>query len=119
MRTLLIIRDFYLMFNIYIGWDSREDIAYQVCEHSILRRSSNTSVTPLKQSVLRDSKLYWRGRDKLASTEFTFTRFLVPYMNNYTGWAVFCDCDMVWLTDASELFKDLDDSKAAYVVKHD
>ena len=119
MRTLLIIRDFYLMFNIYIGWDSREDIAYQVCEHSILRRSSNTSVTPLKQSVLRDSKLYWRERDKLASTEFTFTRFLVPYMNNYTGWAVFCDCDMVWLTDASELFKDLDDSKAAYVVKHD
>ena len=109
------------MNNIYVGWDSREDIAYQVCEHSILRRTRRDSVIvqPLKQNELRDEKLYWRDVDKLASTEFTFTRFLVPHLNEYKGWAVFCDCDMVWLCDAWDLFKDKDDNKAVYVVKHD
>jgi lipopolysaccharide biosynthesis glycosyltransferase len=109
------------MNNIYVGWDSREDIAYQVCEHSILRRTYRgfTNVAPLKQNELRDRKLYWRETDKLSSTEFTFTRFLVPHLNQYKGWAVFCDCDMVWLTDASDLFLNKDPSKAVYVVKHD
>ena len=41
------------MNNIYVGWDSREDIAYQVCEHSILNRSKTTEVIPLKQKHLR------------------------------------------------------------------
>jgi hypothetical protein len=45
--------------NIYVGWDSREDIAYQVCEHSIRRRTNQNSVnvSPLKQSELREQKL--------------------------------------------------------------
>ena len=90
------------MNNIYVGWDSREDIAYQVCEHSILRRTYRefVNVVPLKQNELREQKLYWREVDKLASTEFTFTRFLIPHLNNYKGLAVFCDSDMVFLTDA-------------------
>ena len=107
--------------NIYIGWDSREDIAFQVCEHSIRRRSSeyDATVIPLKQQELRDRKLYWRDVDKLSSTEFTITRFLVPYLNDYDGWAVFGDCDMVWRVNPSELFKLRDDSKAIMVVKHE
>ena len=106
--------------NIYVGWDSREDIAYQVCEHSILRRTrSDIRVQPLKQSVLREQGLYTRDVDRLASTEFTFTRFLVPHLNSYTGWAVFCDSDMVFLMDANELFRNLDDTKAVYCVQHD
>ena len=70
--------------NIYIGWDSREDIAYQVAEHSILRRSKNSDirVKPLKQTELREQQVYWRDVDKLGSTEFTITRFLVPHLNN-------------------------------------
>tara|TARA_R110000868_G_scaffold39928_1_gene138552 strand:+ start:220 stop:903 length:684 start_codon:yes stop_codon:yes gene_type:complete len=109
------------MNNIYVGWDSREDIAYQVCEHSIHRRTAADSIKvyPLKQNLLRQQAVYWREIDKLASTEFTFTRFLVPHLNNYTGWAAFCDSDMVFLTDAATLFEGLDDSKAVYVVKHD
>jgi len=111
------------MNNIYVGWDSREDIAYQVCEHSILRRTYKefVNVIPLKQNELREQKLYTREIDKLASTEFTFTRFLVPYLNNYKGLAVFCDCDMVWLDDAYHVFSNgfKDDSKAVWVVKHD
>ena len=111
------------MNNIYVGWDSREDIAYQVCEHSILRRTYKefVNVIPLKQNDLREQKVYWREIDKLASTEFTFTRFLIPYLNNYKGLAVFCDSDMVFLTDAYHLFNNgfKDDSKAVWVVKHD
>ena len=111
------------MNNIYVGWDSREDIAYQVCEHSILRRTYKefVNVIPLKQNDLREQKLYWREVDKLASTEFTFTRFLIPHLNNYKGLAVFCDSDMVFLTDAHHLFNNgfRDESKAVWVVKHD
>jgi len=57
--------------------------------------------------------------DKLASTEFTFTRFLVPHLNSFSGWAVFCDSDMVFLTDAVGLFDNLDNTKAVYCVQHD
>jgi hypothetical protein len=91
--------------NIYVGWDSREDIAYQVCEHSIYKRTYRefTQVVPLKQHELREQNIYTRDVDKLASTEFTFTRFLVPYLNDYQGWAIFCDCDMVFLVDADEI----------------
>lgn len=107
--------------NIYVGWDSREDIAYQVCEHSILRRTDRNAVhvMPLKQGDLRERKLYWREVDKLGSTEFTITRFLVPHLNGYQDWAVFCDCDMVWRVNPREIFELVDDRYAVMVVKHE
>ena len=66
--------------KVFVGYDTREDIAYQVCEHSIWQHNKGTEVIPLKQKELRDKMLYWRGEDKLASTEFTFTRFLINYL---------------------------------------
>ena len=89
--------------KIYVGWDSREDIAYQVCEHSIKRRDSEAEVIPLKQNEMRAQGIYTREKDKLASTEFTFTRFFVPYLNDYKRWAVFCDCDFVCRVPSREL----------------
>jgi len=68
--------------KIYVGWDPREDIAYQVCEHSIKRRDADAEVIPLKQNVMREQGVYTRELDKLATTEFTFTRFFVPYLSN-------------------------------------
>ena len=106
------------MNKVYVGWDSREDIAYQVCEHSILNRSKTTEVIPLKQKHLRDSGIYTREIDKLGSTEFTFTRFLIPFLENYNGWAIFCDCDMVFLVDAQEIFDQADDKYAVMCVQH-
>ena len=106
------------MNKVYVGWDSREDIAYQVCEHSILNRSKTTEVIPLKQKHLRDSGIYTREIDKLGSTEFTFTRFLIPFLENYNGWAIFCDCDMVFLIDAQEIFDQADDKYAVMCVQH-
>jgi len=105
--------------NIFIGWDSREDIAYQVCKHSIERRTKKANVHALKQNKLRQEELYWREPDELASTEFTFTRFLIPEIMEYNGWALFMDCDMLVTTDIKELFDQRDDQYAVMCVKHD
>ena len=98
--------------KIFIGYDSREDIAYQVAKHSILKTASDPSkieITPLKLSELREKKLYWRDEDKLGSTEFTFSRFLIPELCNYQGWALFIDCDFLFKQDVSKLFEKIKD----------
>ena len=105
--------------KVFVGYDTREDIAYQVCEHSIWQHNKDIEVVPLKQQELRDNKLYWRGEDKLASTEFTFTRFLIPHLMNYEGWALFCDSDIVFLEDVDNLFALRDDKYAVMCVHHD
>ena len=106
-------------FNIYIGYDTREDIAYQVSKFSALQQSKNVSVLPLKLDDLKEKGLYWRGEDKLGSTEFTFSRFLVPELNDYKGWALFCDCDIIFLDDINNLFNLRDDKYAVMCVQHD
>ena len=105
--------------KIFVGWDSREDIAYQVCKHSIVSKQSAAEVIPLKQPELREQGVYWRDVDKLASTEFTFTRFLIPELTNFNGWALFMDCDMILTTDIKELFDQADDRYAVMCVQHD
>ena len=106
--------------NIYIGYDSKEDIAYRVCKYSILKRTNtNLKVTSLKLYELVTNKMYFREIDPLASTEFTYSRFLVPALNKYKGWAIFCDCDFIFFEDISKILESLDVSKAVYCVKHD
>ena len=105
--------------KVFVGYDPREDIAYQVCKHSILTKQPNAEVRPLVQKELRDAGWYTRPVDKLASTEFTFTRFLVPELCNFEGWALFMDCDMILTTDIAELFAQADDQYAVMCVQHD
>ena len=105
--------------KVFVGYDSREDIAYQVCKYSILTKNSNVEVEPLIQKNLRKAKIYNRPVDALASTEFTFTRFLVPQLMNFKGWALFCDCDFIFLNDIKELFDQADDRYAVMCAKHD
>ena len=105
--------------KVFIGYDSREDIAYKVCKNSILKRTERIEVYPLIQSDLRTKGLYSRGVDVLASTEFTFTRFLVPELVGFSGWALFMDCDMILQADIAELFAQVDDKYAVMCVKHD
>ena len=108
------------MQNIFIGYDSREKIASDVCEHSIKKRTSEKiKINLLKLEDLQKRNLYNRPTDKLSSTEFTFSRFLIPYLMNYKGWAVFCDCDFLWLEDISKLFSLKDDNFAVMCCKHD
>ena len=104
----------------FIGYDSKEDIAYRVCKQSLVNKSTiDIKVIALKQYELRSRDLYYRSSDPLASTEFTYTRFLVPALTGFKGWAVFCDCDLLFLKDVKSLFENLSDDKAIYCVKHD
>ncbi|HEY8592006.1 MAG TPA: hypothetical protein VIL42_03970 [Sphingomicrobium sp.] len=108
------------MAKIFVGYDSREDVAWQVCRHSLLRHSgSDVEVLALRQQALRDLGLYTRPVDQAASTEFSLTRFLTPFIAANDEWAVFCDCDFLFTDDVRKVFQGLDDSKAVYVVKHD
>lgn len=107
------------MRKVFIGWDTREDIAYQVAEHSIISRSNNIDIVPLVQKDLRSVGLYTRPIDPLSSTEFTFTRFLIPAIMNYKGWALFMDCDIIFLEDINNLFDLADDKYAVMCAKHE
>lgn len=104
--------------KVFVGYDPREDIAYQVCEYSILKHRPDVEIIPLKQTTLREQGIYTRPVDPLSSTEFTFTRFLVPQLTNYSGWAVFVDCDFLFLHDINELFAQACNNCAVMVVKH-
>ncbi len=106
--------------RVFVGWDSREDIAYQVCRHSLLRHASiPVEVIPLRQAELRARGLYSRDADPLAATEFTYSRFLVPHLAGYDGWALYCDCDFLWLADVAALFALADPRLGALCVQHD
>jgi hypothetical protein len=105
--------------KVFVGYDDREDIAYRVCEYSIKRKNKKIKVIPLKQEELKEQNLYWREKDPLSSTAFTFTRFLVPALMDYNGWAIFCDCDFVWMIDPAEIMKFANEKYAVMVVKHD
>lgn len=106
--------------KVFVGYDPREDIAWRVCRHSIHRHASAAlEVRPLRQPTLRELGLYDRPADGPASTEFSLTRFLTPYLAAYEGWSLFVDCDFLFTTDLAALFDTLDPNKAVYVVQHD
>jgi len=105
--------------NIFIGWDSREDIAYQVAKNSIERHSSiPVSVIPLKLDRLLADGFYRRKVDPFASTEFTYSRFLVPHLMGFKGWAMFFDCDFLFFGDVADLVPHQDPNYAVRCVKH-
>jgi lipopolysaccharide biosynthesis glycosyltransferase len=106
--------------KVFIGWDSREDIAYEVAKHSILKHNPNIEVYPLKLYELREKGIYTREDDKKGSTEFTISRFLVPFLSGYKGYSLFMDCDMVCLNDL-EFVLEFQDALTNPVscVKHD
>src|SRR5437588_411598 len=107
-------------FRIFIGFDQREPEAYEVAKFSLARRASiPVAVEPIKLADLRARGLYTRDADPLASTEFTYSRFFTPYLAGYAGWALFCDCDFLWLGDIAGLVEYTRTPKALYCVQHD
>jgi hypothetical protein len=104
----------------YIGWDAREPEAYEVAKYSLTRRASiPVEVTPIKLDDLRAQGLYRRDKDPLAATEFTYSRFLTPALAGFSGWALFCDCDFLWLGDIAGLAAYTAVPKAVHCVQHD
>eukprot|EP01100_Stratorugosa_tubuloviscum_P010804 TRINITY_DN46_c0_g2_i3.p1 TRINITY_DN46_c0_g2~~TRINITY_DN46_c0_g2_i3.p1 ORF type:complete len:285 (-),score=132.12 TRINITY_DN46_c0_g2_i3:131-985(-) len=109
-----------LPFKVYIGYDSHEDIAFEVATFSLRRNSSiPVEVIALKQKELRDRGVYWRTKDPKQTTEFTYLRFLIPYLNNYQGWAMFVDDDFLFTGDIAELVAQCDDKYAVMCVQHE
>jgi len=104
--------------RVFIGYDSREAAAFSVLSHSINSRASiPVSTAPLMLSQLGGA--FSRPRESLQSSDFSFTRFLTPYLAGYEGWAMFMDCDMVMLEDIANLWALRDDRYAVMCVQHD
>jgi len=105
------------MIRVFIGYDPREAAAFGVLAHSIHARSSEpVAIAPLMLSELRG--VYRRERDPLQSTDFSFSRFLTPWLCDYRGWAIFMDCDMLVLEDIAKLWRLRDERYAVQCVKH-
>lgn len=101
---------------IFIGYDPREAIAYHVCSNSIIRHSTNpVSINPLALSTLVD----YKETHSDGSNHFIYSRFLVPHLMEYQGWAIFMDGDMLVRDDITRLWDLRDHTKAVMVVKHD
>ena len=105
--------------KVFIGFDKVESVAWHTMASSIMRRSSSP-VAIIPVYVANFKKFFNRPRDPKQSNEFSFTRFLVPYLCDYQGYGIYFDCDMMLRTDIAEIFTavDKDPGKAAYVVKH-
>lgn len=115
----------------YVGFDCRMPDAYMVAARSIASHASSPiAIKPLLLPHLRACRAYTRKTkienglmidvisDAPMSTQFAISRFLIPALEQYKGWALFCDSDFMFRADPIELFKSLDPSKAVYCVKH-
>ena len=103
------------MINLYVGYDEREAIAYHVFCHSVIKNTSiPVKITPLVLSQLKEFNETHQDR----SNDFIYSRFLTPYLNEFDGWAIFADGDMICQADLKELIGMADPNKALMVVKH-
>lgn len=104
------------MFKVAIGFDPRETVAFHVCVNSIMRHSSGpVSIIPINK---RNIPQFKRGIED-GSTEFSFSRFLTPYLCGYDGYALFLDSDMFLRADVYEMLEYIKASDDVAVVKHD
>ena len=104
------------MIKVFCGWDSNEPVASSVLIHSLMRTAKEPiSITPMILGQLPMT----RERAEYQSTEFSFSRFLVPYLCEYSGRAIFLDGDMLCRSDIGELWKLTDTPHPVSVVKHD
>jgi hypothetical protein len=100
--------------RIYIGYEEREHDAYRVCKHSI------ELLSILKPVQLKSQKIpeYNRNWGEPQSTDFTFTRFWVPYLSSFTGYSIFVDCDFLFKSNPMNLAQYINPDLAVSVVQH-
>jgi hypothetical protein len=96
---------------VFIGYDHRQPVSFMTLTHSLIKHSSRPlAITPLVFGTLQVRRV--------GLTPFTFSRFLVPSLMDYRGWAVFMDIDMLARADIAELLALADDRYAVMVVKN-
>ena len=104
------------MIPIFVGLDPRETAAYHTfCQSVINKASRPLAFHPLALSLLRD----YEEKHTDGSNAFIYSRFLVPHLMGYRGWAIFADGDMLCRDDIAKLWAMRDDQYAVQVVKHD
>lgn len=101
--------------DIYIGYDPRESVAY----HTLVQSLMDNSSLPIRVTPLNLNNLHEYTRTDRGSTDFAFSRFLVPYLNKFNGLALFLDCDMLFTDDPVKLFSEFDYKSSVQVVQHD
>ena len=103
--------------RIFVGYDKIELLPYMVYEHSINKTITIPfSITPINLHHLQG--IMSRERHPLQSNDFSFSRFLVPYLCNYSGWALYTDCDFLARKDLSRILNFCNEKYACLVVKH-
>ena len=101
--------------NLVIGFDQREAIAFHTFIQSVIEKTSlPIKVIPLAIQSLKN----YTEKHNDKSNDFVYARFLTPYLNNFQGWAIFADGDMICQADIKELWDMRDEKKALLVVKH-
>ncbi len=104
--------------KVFIGYDHNEEIAYHTLASSIIRQSSMpVTISPINLGHFR--RFFHREPDPQQSTEFSFSRFLTPYLCGYEGWAIFMDCDMIVKCDLADVWMQRDSRYSVMVCKHD
>lgn len=104
---------------VFVGYEPRERAATNVLINSLYQRSNVAlAVTPLVTLQLEAQGLYWRPRDPDQSTAFSFSRFLVPHLMGYAGWAIFMDCHMLCRGDITEHWAQRHEDYAVMCVQH-
>lgn len=103
--------------NVFIGYDYGEPVAYHILSESIRSHASGpVSITPLSLNNLREFK---RAKESNQSTDFAFSRFLVPYLSKYKGWSIYMDCDMMFRSDIYDLYGYATYKYSVMCCKHD
>ncbi|MGP1675925.1 MAG: hypothetical protein ACTS6J_02050, partial [Burkholderiales bacterium] len=116
--------------EIFIGWDARERLAWEVCARSITANAAlPPPIRPISMQALVAAGLYRRPTERRngvlwdvasgapMSTEFALARFFVPFLTR-ASWAIFCDGDFMFRADIAELLQHADRRYAVQVVQH-
>jgi len=100
------------MMRVFIGSDPRQIISYTVAAASFAFAANTRPVTvsPIKIETL--------PMQRVGLTPFTFSRFMVPWLCDYQGFALFVDADVACVADPADLFSiaEYDPSKAVWAV---
>lgn len=106
------------MIRIFVGYTEGAGVLYDVLQHSIQRHSSQpVSIAPIMLRQLRG--IHARPRDPKQSTDFSFSRFLVPHLCGFDGWAIYMDNDMLLRGDIALLWALRDPCFALMCVQHE
>jgi len=103
--------------TVHVGYDHRHTEMYDLCCRSLKRHTENN--VHIYANCGSHIPGYNRAAAENESTSFVYSRFLVPYLQGYRGWAAFCDGDFLWQDDIRKLFAAADDQYAVMVCQHD